>query len=494
MKKLLLTLLTAIEMMAVNAQQWEIEYGDSLSYTELYRGFINANGDAIVMGDRGEDKYHYRPWTMKVDMEGNYVTYIFEDEQFNMLRPADILQLENGNYFMTGVKENTFVAAVFDSDFNAIHVKSYEKPENAITIQGGQLLLDDDGTIVFSGSYKYQDVYGQRTKPYFYRLDENADTLSCRFVIAQQPNPEASITEYDCCQLLKKSTDDGFVVLCKGLNNVGSLLLYDYDFNYVNGFILEPGYRLWFKNVSSDHWLTDNKLLVMGMMSLTEDYPKLNIGMAEVKLDGTCGRFERVYCKQDTTIQAPRKCMAYVNDSTIYGTAHIYENVSGPYFTGIVLVDRDMEVLGRCELYNPRYENHIPYLIIPLPDGGCLFNAEVSTLFLGDYTYGKLIKMSREDFNPIPCSVKEVPQETIKALAYPNPAINELNIDISDLPQNIEHRIQITDALGHICLDRIIRGDGNVLTVGVSSLKSGIYVYSIYNAEKEIARNKFIKE
>ena len=87
-----------------------------------------------------------------------------------------------------------------------------------------------------------------------------------------------------------------------------------------------------------------------------------------------------------------------------------------------------------------------------------------------------------------------MPQETIKALAYPNPAKDELNIDISGLPEHNEHRIQITDALGHICLDRIIRSEGNVLTVGVSGLKAGVYVYSIYNAEKEIARNKFIKE
>ena len=42
------------------AQQWEIDYGDSFSYTSLYQGIINADGDAIVMGVWGEDKNHYR--------------------------------------------------------------------------------------------------------------------------------------------------------------------------------------------------------------------------------------------------------------------------------------------------------------------------------------------------------------------------------------------------------------------------------------------------
>lgn len=102
--------------------------------------------------------------------------------------------------------------------------------------------------------------------------------------------------------------------------------------------------------------------------------------------------------------------------------------------------------------------------------------------------------MNREDFNPIPCSVKEVPQEALQASAFPNPAKDELHIDISGLPENKEHRIQITDALGHVCMSRIIRGSGNLLTVGVASLKPGVYAYTIYDTENEIVRNKFVKE
>ena len=482
MKRILFTLLTAIISMAVNAQQWEIDYGDSFSYTSLYQGIINADGDAIVMGVWGEDKNHYRPMTMQVDMVGNYDIHTFEDEQFNMFYPSDFLQMENGNYFVVGIKESALVAVVFDSNFNVINVKAYEKPEIAISLGRGSLLLDDDGTMVFSGGYNYQDVYGQRTKPYFYRFDENADTLSSRFVTAELPHPEATIYEYDCFQLLKNPKSDGFVVLCNGLGNVCSLLKYDNNFSYEDGFKLIPAHPQHFENAYSGHWLSDDKLFVMGYMWPYQELTEWNIGLAEIGLDGTFDRFERVYYKQDTAVKAPPKCMAYVNDTTMYGITHIFQNVlSGPYYT---------------EFYEPEYENHVtlPGFIIPLPDGGCLFNAEVSTLFLGDYTYGKLIKMRREDFNPIPCSVEEVPQEAIKALVYPNPAKDELNIDISGLPEHHEHRIQITDALGHICMDRVIRGEGNVLTLGVSGLKAGIYVYSIYNAKKEIVRNKFIKE
>jgi hypothetical protein len=50
------------------------------------------------------------------------------------------------------------------------------------------------------------------------------------------------------------------------------------------------------------------------------------------------------------------------------------------------------------------------------------------------------------------------------------------------------------DALGRPCLDRFIRGEGNVLTVGVSGLKAGVYFYRVYNAEKELLTGKWIKQ
>ena len=129
-----------------------------------------------------------------------------------------------------------------------------------------------------------------------------------------------------------------------------------------------------------------------------------------------------------------------------------------------------------------------------MSDGCCLIGTVHGTYYLGDYSYGKLIKMRREDFNPIPTEIKELPQETIKAMAYPNPAKDELNIDISGLPEHNKYRIQITDALGHICMDRIVRSEGNMLTLGVSGLKAGVYIYRVYDADGVLIEGKFVKE
>lgn len=86
-----------------------------------------------------------------------------------------------------------------------------------------------------------------------------------------------------------------------------------------------------------------------------------------------------------------------------------------------------------------------------------------------------------------------MPVAEIQGKAYPNPARDVLNIDLSGVENINGCRISITDALGRPCLNRYIRGEGNVLTVGVSGLKAGVYGYRVYDTEKELLCGKFIK-
>ena len=113
---------------------------------------------------------------------------------------------------------------------------------------------------------------------------------------------------------------------------------------------------------------------------------------------------------------------------------------------------------------------------------------------MSSYSASKVLKLTREEMNPIPASVKEMPVTEIQGKAYPNPAKDVLNIDLSEVGTIDGCRISITDALGRPCLDRFIRGEGNVLTVGVSGLKAGAYVYRVYDAERDLLSGKWIKE
>lgn len=492
MKRACLILLLIKTSLLLSAQQWEIDFGNSSTYTWLRQGITDREQNAIFFGMSGSDKTDCYPYFIRVDQEGNHLSYVLGDERFHNLNKPSMVQMEDGNFFMVGdVEKNAIYAIVLDSDFNVLSCKRYDKPEDAHSMVGGHLVLDHDGTVVLAGSCNY-DENGWGYRHYFCRFDNQADTIASRFY-TPETQPGIIAYEYELDQLLLNPYG-GFVLLGAGLHGVRSILRFDGNFNYMGGNQLDANRRL-FNDAYSDHWLPNDQLLVMGRVASFDDNLE-SVGLAKLGLDGTMESIERFYCKRDTIIQTGKgtKCMAYVNDTTVYGMFYHQWYLGGPSVTHICLVDTEMEVLGLKEITTETSDYYFPGSILSTPDGGCIISVMEYHAFGENHYHGKIIKLSREDFNPIPCSVKEMPEKAIKALAYPNPAGDELNIDISGLTKHNEHRIRITDALGCICMDRIIRGEGNVLTVGVSGLKAGVYVYSIYNAEKEIVRNKFIKE
>ena len=475
-------------------QQWEIDYSNGESYIAYVNGILDAEGNGIMVGGCGPVYPNCHPIVMHIESDGTH--FEREYEGFDGLILTDVVQLPNGNYFAAGVaSEESVVVMVLDANLDIVADKRYEKTETALSLEGGRLLLDDDGTVVMCGSARYTSPNGgYHRRPFLYRFDENADTLHCRYVMAEMPDPEYFLIQFECHQILKNPKNDGLILMGVGRNGKPALICYDHDFNYIDNIWMENNHMLLFTQYSSCCWLSDDDLLVFGTLSPNDNLSR-SIALLDVNLSGGVPRLDTILAEPVLPYRiASNKynCATFVNDTTIYGSYYSSENLNGPDFPSICLFDKDMEILGNKVFLDEEYTNHPSYFILPQNDGGCIL---VTLYTLSNHmTQGKLIKMNREDFNPIPCSVKEVPQEAIKALAYPNPTRNELNIDISDLPQYMEHRIQITDAFGHICLDRIIRGEGNVLTLGVSGLKAGIYAYRIYNMDKELIKGKFIKE
>lgn len=473
-------------------QQWEIDFGDASTYTWLSQGITDREQNAIFFGKSGCDKTDCYPYFIRVDEEGNHQSYVLGDERFHNLNKPSMVQMEDGNFFMVGDMEKSAIyAVVLDSDFNVLSCKRYDKPEDAHSMVGGHLVLDHDGTVVLAGSCNYETGSGVWGRHYFCRFDNQADTIASRFY-TPETQPGILAYEYELDQLLLNPYG-GFVLLGAGINGSRSILRFDSDFNYLGGNQLYAN-RVQFSDVYCDHWLPNDQLLIMGRVASFDDPYLESIGLAKLGLDGTMESIERFYCNRDTILLTQNRYMAYYNDTTIYGAIDCKWNLAGPSITRICLVNTEMEVLGLKEITTEACDYYAPGSILSTPDGGCIISVMEYHAFGENHYHGKIIKLSREDFNPIPCGVKEVPQEAVKASAYPNPAKDALNIDISGLPENEKHRIQITDALGHICMDRIIRGEGNVLTVGVANLPAGMYTYQIYNDKKTLSSGKFVKE
>ena len=484
------------------AQQWELDFTVPDSITGLLGGTVNSDDEAVMIGCCGSNRTLLYPWVVKINTEGEcHSANYFDDDYYGVFTPS-IIQLRNGNYFSAGIAQDTvsglgnwIFTMIIDKDLNIVSSRRYEKDSIADAVESGTLLLDNDGTVILSGAYRKRDAYNvNSSRAYFYRFDDEANILSQRYVVEEAGSPEQYINQYECCQLLKEPLTDNIIVLGGGTYGWLSCLFYDDDFNFVREYQMKDGYMPYFlPRACSDYWYSDHELLLLGDRR-NDGVDNCHLGLAKIDLDGCVEQCETV-CHSDTmNEQLPvRMGMTCVNDSTMYGVYFSYKSIGWPDITGVFLFDKDLEVLGSKFFNDEEHRNFKSRFVLSFKDGSCMFPVYDNKSY-ENMAICKLIKMSREDFNPIPCGVSKIPKEQLDALVFPNPASDEIHFDISGLPTGKEHRISISDAMGRLVMSRIIRGEGNALTVGIADFEPGIYAYTIFSDEKVSSAGKFVKK
>ena len=478
-------------------QQWETVLPDSVS---ISGGFVNEDNTIELVGCSGNDGAYFR-----VFEDGQYETTTFPAPDGKQLVLQTLTPLDNGGYFISGrIMTNRpndsgeLKIIILDDNLNVVSEQTLQVAEGFLGLTDGAAVMDDDGTIVLLKTARrempnYQGGYESRGA--LFRFTQSGDSLNCRYLLADPPDPICYIHQIRNQILWNDPYSDQIIGVCAGRNGLQSLLYFDYDFNLTNDFFIDdislPELSSG-KYVNRPHivsWYNENEMLLVADQQDTVVHNKPHLLVGKMNREGEI--IEKAEINKPDTLFYAYGGMAYANDSTVYVSTRCHtESWLDPYYPCVYLVNTGLEILGKIELCDEL--DYYPQAIFPTSDGGCVFCIKGNSWWVEPLQ--KVIRFSREDFNPIPCSVKEVPQETIKALAYPNPAKDELNIDISGLPEHNKYRIQITDALGHICMDRIIRGEGNMLTLGVSGLRAGLYAYRIYNMDKEFIKGKFVKE
>jgi len=504
MKRIFLSMfLLVLSTISYSQDYWEMDINDTTEVVFVFSGLYDE-GDAIFVGASGSDSYHSIPMFARLSKD-NLLSRFNYGVDVMMHYLTDVVMLPNGNYFAIGLMVEqdlqhayAIEALVVDKDMNLVASRIYEKDSvvSYYWYDNPHLFLDIDGTVVASCSFVSSDpdITGKRS--YMMRFDENANMVHSRYNLSNGGwgDRESRLTSYICSQILKDPQTGGLIFLATGgSGTISAVLFYDNEFNYVSDFTILDGNKPMFSETCySDLWLSDEELLVIGSAkSDIDSVGNPHVGLARINLDGSSPYHIPVCPSADTIMQTPpTRPMLYVNDTTIYGIFDMYKSAGAPFYTGVCLFSRDMEVLGSIRLMDEEYKRFTPGVVLPCGDDGCLIE-----MMKKNYSVtNKLIKFSREDFNPIPCSVKEIPQEKLQAIAFPNPTHGELNIDISNLPENIENRVSITDMRGVVRMSRIIRGNGNLLTIDASSLEAGTYVYSVFNSKTEILKGKLVKK
>jgi len=91
--------------------------------------------------------------------------------------------------------------------------------------------------------------------------------------------------------------------------------------------------------------------------------------------------------------------------------------------------------------------------------------------------------------NPLATSLKEV-KELNAVRVYPNPATNEISLDLTAINNNVA--VRILDLSGRLVIERNNQVGGNIEKLDISNLTSGIYFVTLFDGATQVTK-KFIK-
>lgn len=250
---------------------------------------------------------------------------------------------------------------------------------------------------------------------------------------------------------------------------------------------------------SFGNWISDDTYLISSTLRDTTGLGTDDDFSVAVQIVDTAANVlkHQYFGKPDTTeYAAHRKNTVYINDTTIYVGG--YTTINGAFYDPIptyfelYMIDNDLNLLGYGQFGGDA--NYTLWGIIPSDDGGCLMygtrygeenGPEENDIYIR--------KVLREDIN-IVTTVRQLPGQDNYRKAYPNPACNTLNIpiDITQISGSI--RVQIMDLEGRKIFDKKLEGNGNIIEVNVSTLKPGIYLYTLLKNDLPQGTGKFIKQ
>ena len=494
MKRLIMTLCFIAAAVALTAQQWNIAIEHNEINACLTDGCCTTNNETVFVGYWDSEAY-----CVKVDKNGNSTEKHFPIEGGTSTF-LNIISLEDGNCFLTGVSKtsnNEYLwILVIDDELNIVKEQFYEKEEGYSVddseFHNAKAVVDDDGTIVVCVGVRIPFIYPEtyRIRGIFMRFNSDCERLTSVFIEPEAYNYLFYSSNFLTSCILNVPDNHDILIISRGQGNCPSVLRFDHDFNLLTHHVIhEQKLDQLGHEAISDYWIDNDNLLVVAEVTDPDIHNKEFIVFGRTSINSGYIYEDTWINKTDTlNYNIENHSMCAVNDTTIYliSRARIGSWL-GPVAMEIYLVTKDLEILGSRYFYDETW--YWPKTAIATKDDGIV----AISYSPKERTYIK--KLLREDFNPIPCSISEVPIERLKATAFPNPTQGELCIDISRVSLNEKDvRIKIFNNEGKICLDRIIKGQGNLLTIDVSGLSNGVYSFQIVKENKTIITNRFIKE
>ena len=471
--------------MRLQSQQWEIAYSvDESAF--LMGGCCDGYGN-YIFGAFGENAY-----AMYVGPNGDYNTRSFCYDYKSELCSA--VCLDSGNAFVVGIKGGTFGNQVYDSlwivvmntELDIVEEHSYPvvSPYKTWT---NDIYLDfnSDGDVVVLADVSEKD-YPLVTNGVYVVLkcDTQGNVLDSQYfpdghgLNGARPTGIIRVPNSDMMMLLGRA----FYV-----SGVHSIAYIDNDLNLVATYPIPWMERTW---NYTDYWKDDNHFLMAAQSYIYNVDDSYYAAVFEVDSEGHYVD-TLVYDRADTAdYTAQYGSMAYFNNDAIYVTTYWENGINEkPNDAVIMMIDAELNLLGVKKLTFDDVKIR-PLHCQVTADGGCLVYGRSKKSNGFDMII--VWKLLPEDF-VIPWTLNELSEVSQNLEVYPNPTDDYLNFVLQD-DDNQNIRVSICDVGGRKYFEHKFNNCNGLLTIDVSTLENGTYLYEVKKDDKNTMKGRFVKK
>lgn len=508
MKRLILIVTLFCFSQALMSQEWEVPIGGLWSFKDVVP--VNGRQSALGVGGFEHAAYIKDGFIVKINSDGEHTSRIVHEPGM-ILQYHSAVQLPNGNFMVFGICDDSLCdpdyqkylrVDVFDSELEIVSSKIYNVDDDVFdcfyfSTYFGEMMksvVTRKGTVVLAAKpafYNVTPTYISYTSLIrYYEFDASGNILKT----VDNPASESVIGAIK--EIAYEPHSDNLMVFVDGgwfgnASGVSGILVVDTAFQIVaRQSLLRLGSSEYVSdNACEGRWFDDDRLIID-----LERYEGSSFAYHTLhKVDSALNLYASLRLPpNDSSAWAPYGTnTAYANDSTIFALTYCKEliGLSGNYFANVILVDKNLNLLGRKVL---KAEDTSIYVGQPVAfdDGGCL--VPVYSISGVGYYHNSLMKFRREDIE-ITWDIIEEKESKRYAFAYPNPTCGIVNIPI-DETICLGGRLQVFDMKGVKCLDCAIAKQGNLITLDVGNLDSGVYVYRVVFENGESMSGKIVKQ
>lgn len=489
MRRFLIIALCLISI-RLQSQQWEIAYSVEEG-AFLMGGCCNGDGNYVFgVCDENNNGVYLNAYAMYVEQNGDFVTREFGFDYKSELCSA--VSLDNGNAFVVGIKGGTLSDQVYDSlwivimnpELNILEEHSYplSAPYNTWT---NDIYMDfnSDGDVIVLADVSDKDYPLVTNGVYVVlKFDTNGNMLDSQYFPdghgpnGARPTDIIRVPNSDMMMLLGKAFD---------VSGVHTIAYIDNDLNLVATYPIPWMERVW---NYTDYWKDDNHFLMASQTNIYNVYNSYYAAVFEVDSEGHYVD-TLVYDRADTAdYTAQFGSMAYFDDETIYITTYWENGLNEePNDVVLLLIDKDLNLLGVKKLICNDVKIRPLHCQVTV-DGGCLVYGKSKKSYGNDMIL--VWKLLPEDF-VIPWTLTELPEVSQPLEVYPNPTSDILNV-VLQCADTQSVRVSVSNVEGRKLFERRFSGCNGLLTIDVSSLAGGTYVYEVRDGG-DIRRGEFVK-